>query len=95
MSMVGHRGDGVVPDDRGDDSSVGIGVEGHQFGGEGAQHRALNDSAHEAETSRSAVGITSRHRQERGRVQRKKIHTDLSRFWPTIMSERCRRKEIS
>ena len=50
MSMVGHRGDGIVPDDRDDDSSVGIGVEGHQFGGEGARsmtvrmrrrHRAL------------------------------------------------------
>ena len=92
---MGNRGDGVVPGDRGDDIIVGIGVEGHQFGGEGAQHRALNDSAHEAETSRSAVGITSRHRQERGRVQRKKIQTDFSRNRPTIMSARCRRKEIS
>ena len=69
MSLVGNRGDGVVHDDRGDDGSVAAGENDHHVGEEGVPHRTLNDSAHRADTFHSAVGITSRHREERDIVQ--------------------------
>ena len=85
----------AVHDDRGDDGSVAAGEKDHHVGDEGVLHRTLNDSAHEAETSRSAVGTISRHHQETDKIQRKKIRTEFGRNRPSMVCHRCGRKEIS
>ena len=95
IDILVHGDDEAVHDDRGDDGSVAAGEKDHHFGDEGVLHRTLNDSAHEAETSRSAVGTISRHHQETDKIQRKKIRTEFGRNRPSMVCHRCGRKEIS
>ena len=59
IDILVHGDDEAVHDDRGDDGSVAAGEKDHHVGDEGVLHRTLNDSAHEAETSRFAVGTIS------------------------------------
>ena len=95
IEILGHGDDEAVHDDRGDDGSVAAGEKDHHVGDEGVLHRTLNDSAHRADIFHSTVSATNRDHQERGRVQRKKIRTEFSRNRPSMVCQRCGRKEIS